>query len=75
MLFDRTLVLDDDSRVRLTVTDHRPAALVIDGRPMGDLLPGDHVTCRAATTVAHLVMFGPRDFHAILKAKFGLADR
>jgi NAD+ kinase len=75
MLFDRTLVLDDDSQVRLTVTDHRPAALVIDGRPMGDLRPGDHVTCRAATTVARLVMFGPRDFHAILKAKFGLADR
>jgi len=75
MLFDRTLVLDDDSSIRLTVTDHRPAALVIDGRSMGDLLPGDHVTCRAADTVARLVMFGPRDFHSILKAKFGLADR
>ncbi len=75
MLFDRTLVLDDDSQVRLTVSDHRPAALVIDGRSMGDLDPGDRVTCRASRTVAHLVMFGPRDFHAILKAKFGLADR
>jgi NAD+ kinase len=75
MLFDRTLVLDDDSRVRLTVSDHRPAALVIDGRSMGELHPGDRVTCRAADTVARLVMFGPRDFHAILKAKFGLADR
>jgi NAD+ kinase len=75
MLFDRTLVLDDDSQVRLTVSDQRPAALVIDGRSMGDLAPGDTVTCRASRTVAHLVMFGPRDFHAILKAKFGLADR
>jgi NAD+ kinase len=75
MLFDRTLVLDDDSSIRLTVSDHRPAALVIDGRAMGDLLPGDQVTCRAAATVARLVMFGPRDFHSILKAKFGLADR
>lgn len=75
MLFDRTLVLDDDSSIRLTVTDHRPAALVIDGRSMGDLQPGDAVTCRAAGTVARLVMFGPRDFHSILKAKFGLADR
>jgi NAD+ kinase len=75
MLFDRTLVLDDDSSIRLTVSDHRPAALVIDGRSMGDLLPGDTVTCRASETVARLVMFGPRDFHSILKAKFGLADR
>ncbi len=75
MLFDRTLVLDDDSEIRLTVSDHRPAALVIDGRAMGDLAPGDTVTCRASEIVARLVMFGPRDFHAILKAKFGLADR
>jgi NAD+ kinase len=75
MLFDRTLILDDDSTIRLTVSDHRPAALVIDGRSLGDLLPGDTVTCRASGTVARLVMFGPRDFHAILKAKFGLADR
>jgi NAD+ kinase len=75
MLFDRTLVLDDDSEIRLTVSDHRPAALVIDGRAMGDLRTGDTVTCRASETVARLVMFGPRDFHAILKAKFGLADR
>ena len=75
MLFDRTLILDDDSEIRLTVSDHRPAALVIDGRAMGDLRTGDTVTCRASETVARLVMFGPRDFHAILKAKFGLADR
>jgi hypothetical protein len=33
------------------------------------------VRCRAAGHVARLVMSGPRDFHAILKAKFGLTDR
>jgi len=75
MLFDRTLVLDDDAVVRLTVSGHRPAALVVDGRPLGELQPGDELTCRAAGHVARLVVFGPRDFHAILKAKFGLADR
>ena len=75
MLFDRTLVLDDDAEVRLTVGGHRPAALVVDGRAMGELQPGDVVSCRAASHAARLVMFGPRDFHAILKAKFGLADR
>ena len=75
MLFDRTLVLDDDAEVRLTVSGHRPAALVVDGDALGELQPGDVVTCRAAGHMARLVVFGPRDFHAILKAKFGLADR
>ena len=75
MLFDRTLVLDADAIVRLEVSGHRPAALVVDGRSLGELQPGDVVHCRAASHVAQLVMFGPRDFHAILKAKFGLADR
>lgn len=75
MLFDRTLVLDDDAEVVLTVSGHRPAALVVDGRNLGELAPGDGITCRAAPHTARLVVYGPRDFHAILKAKFGLNDR
>ena len=75
MLFDRTLVLDDDSDVRLTVAGDREAALVVDGRHLGDLRPGDIVRCRASSHVARLVLSAPRDFHAILKAKFGLSDR
>ena len=75
MLFDRTLVLDDDAVVGLTVGGHRAAALVVDGHSLCELAPGDTVTCRAAGHTARLVVFGPRDFHAILKAKFGLADR
>jgi len=75
MLFDRTLILDDDSDVTLTVAGSREAALVIDGRHIGDLHPGDVVRCGASSYVARLVLSGPRDFHAILKAKFGLSDR
>ena len=75
MLFDRTLVLDDDSDVCLTVSGDRHAALVVDGRHIGDLRPGDIVRCRASSHVARLVLSAPRDFHAILKAKFGLSDR
>ena len=75
MLFDRTLVLDEAAEVRITVGGHRPAALVVDGRVLGDLEAGDSVRCRAAGHVARLVVSKPRDFHAILKAKFGLADR
>lgn len=75
MLFDRTLVLDDDTEVSMTVSGDRDASLVVDGRYLGDLRPGDVVRCRASAHVARLVLAGPRDFHAILKAKFGLADR
>lgn len=75
MLFDRTLVLNDDAEIVLTVSGHRPAALVVDGHSLGELHPEDRLVCRAAPHTAQLVVFSPRDFHAILKAKFGLADR
>jgi len=75
MLFDRTLVLEPDTELRLEVDGHRSAALSIDGRPRLVLDPGRVVRCRAADEEVHLVTFVPRDFHNILKAKFGLADR
>lgn len=75
MLFDRTLVLHPSETVRLEVLEARPAALVVDGHPVGTLEPGDAVACRVGDLPARLVMFGERDFHRILKAKFGLADR
>jgi NAD+ kinase len=75
MLFDRSLVLDAEECVRLEVIDDRPANLVIDGRSLGPLDHGAAVTCRAGRFDARLVTFGGRDFHRILKTKFGLADR
>jgi NAD+ kinase len=75
MLFDRSLVLDAAERVRVEVIDERPAALTIDGVEMGMLQQGDAVTCRAGAPDARLVTLGPRNFHRILKTKFGLADR
>ena len=75
MLFDRSLVLDDAESIRLEVIDDRPANLVIDGRSEGPLEHGQAITCRQGAADARLVTFGRRDFHRILKAKFGLADR
>jgi NAD+ kinase len=71
-LFDRSLVLGGQESVRLEVLDGRPAALVLDGRDHGTLAPGDAVSCRAGAHDAHFVTFGDRDFHQILKTKFGL---
>jgi NAD+ kinase len=75
MLFDRTLVLDPQTTIRITVDGHRSAALAIDGRPIGELAPGDAIVCTASPHVARLIVFAARDFHQILKAKFGLSDR
>jgi NAD+ kinase len=75
MLFDRTLVLAPDEDVTVHITGHRSAVLAIDGRHTAALEEGDTVHCATATTVARLVQFGRRDFHQILKAKFGLSDR
>lgn len=75
MLFDRTLVLAPEADLRCTVEGHRPAALAIDGRSAGELRPGTHLRCTAAAHPARLVRFGAPQFHRVLKAKFGLADR
>jgi NAD+ kinase len=75
MLFDRSLVLEPTTRLRLTVGGPRGATLVVDGRPLDDLAPGDDIVCTASAHRARLVIFGPRDFHRILKAKFRLSDR
>jgi NAD+ kinase len=75
MLFDRSLVLDADEELRFVVIDERNAVLTLDGRVLGTLETGDAVTCAAAQLPARVVMFGPRNFHQILKAKFRLPDR
>jgi len=75
MLFDRALVLDPNEAVELEVLDDRDAIIVVDGRNLGTLEPGDVVQVTEAKHDAHLVTFDGRDFHQILKAKFKLADR
>jgi NAD+ kinase len=75
MLFDRSLVLAPEETLRFTVYDDHSVVLTADGRELGELAAGDTVSCRGGDRPARIVTFGPRDFHQILKAKFGLADR
>ena len=49
--------------------------LVLDGREVGRLSPGDSVACTQGPRPARIMTLHPRDFHQVLKAKFGLADR
>ena len=74
-LFDFPLVVSPDEEVRIEVLEGRTATLLVDGRNVGELEPGDAITCRGSAHPARLVRFRDRDFHQILKAKFGLTDR
>ncbi len=74
MLFDRSLVLDGNETIEFTVIEDRPVALNIDGRVIGELVPGDRVRCVVAAERVHIVA-PDIAFHQILKAKFELPDR
>jgi NAD+ kinase len=75
MLFDRSLVLPPSSTIRLEIASDRPATLSVDGRNLGLLHEGDAVVCTVSPLPATIVTFEPRNFLAILKAKFRLDDR
>ncbi|MEZ5169718.1 MAG: NAD(+)/NADH kinase [Acidimicrobiia bacterium] len=75
MLFDRSLVLGPTEQLRFDVAGHQAVHLTTDGREVAILQPGDTVSCTAGERPARVVSFESRDFHQILKAKFGLADR
>ncbi len=75
MLFDRSLVLDPIETVELTLADGPSAAAMVDGSRKVILEPGDLVRCTVNGNPAHLVTFANRDFHQILKKKFGLHSK
>ena len=78
MLFDRSLVLDPASIVEVTVAAATGRAGALGRRPAssGALAVGDTVDAdRGRRRRPASSRFGGRDFHQILKAKFGLNDR
>jgi NAD+ kinase len=75
MLFDRALVLGPEESIEIEVSGHRSADLNVDGQRAMTLAQGSTVRFCAADEPARFVRFGPRRFHQILKAKFGLSDR
>lgn len=75
LVFDRSLVLDGDETVEMTLLPRHDAAAVIDGARVIDLSPGDAVACRAAPERARLVTFGSLDSYSVLRARFGIEGR
>ncbi|MCH7787919.1 MAG: NAD(+)/NADH kinase [Acidobacteria bacterium] len=75
MLFDRTLVLEPERILRLTMIGSRSGALSVDGNTIAVMDCDDWIECTASNEVARLVRFDDDHFHSVLKAKFGLNDR
>lgn len=75
MLFDRSLVLESHESVAFKIVDGPSAAVMVDGVQKARIDPGDRVVCTCNKTPARLVTFGKRDFHQILKMKFGLSSK
>ena len=57
MLFDRALVLEPSTEVRIVVLGPRPAMLSADGRAIATLTEGDAVVCTGSEHIARLVRF------------------
>ena len=75
MLFDRALVLDPEESVASSyattaVSCSRPTASSSASLPVAT-----RSSCTGGKHPARIVTLGLRDFHQILKAKFGLSDR
>ena len=75
MLFDRSLVLDPNEIVEIEMLPGRAASVVIDGRPVRELVTTNRVRCVPAVETARFVRFGVHHYHQVLKSKFGLLDR
>ena len=69
------LVLDPTEWLAARGARPRPAVLVVDGIDRRRARTGDDGRLPGGAHPAQLVTFGARDFHAILRARFHLADR
>jgi len=74
-VFNRPMVLSPTTEVKLKIEGYRSAVVSLDGRPVRTLEPGESVTCRTSKVSATFLVSGERDFHQVLKEKFGIADR
>jgi NAD+ kinase len=75
MIFNRPLVLAPSTQVRLDVEGYRAGLVALDGRAVATVDPGSSITIRRSKEIARFLVTGQRDFHAVLKEKFGLTDR
>lgn len=74
LVFDRSLVLEPSETITFTLLSDREATVSLDGSRIIPLEVGETVSCKGGADRARLVTFGERDFHAVLRSRFGLTD-
>lgn len=65
--FDRSVVLDVDQAVTVTVEGLRPAVVVIDGRGIARIPPGRSIVCRTAPEPVRFVTLAHQGFGTLLR--------
>lgn len=71
-LFNRTLMLPPESKIRVTVADDRPVRVSVDGREIGTLEEGDQVEIHRGPHPVRFVRFDHEGFPARVTRKFDL---
>jgi NAD+ kinase len=75
MVFNRSLVLHPEEKVRLEVLPESPSVVeIVDGRAVRELPPGALVEVCLGRHPALLVRVTPADFYSLVRSKFRLAD-
>ncbi len=65
--FDRSVVLDADQSVKVTIQGVRPAVVVIDGRTLARVPPGSSISCRTAPDPVRFVTLADQGFGTLLR--------
>jgi len=65
--FDRSVVLDVDQAVTVTIEGVRPALVVVDGRALARIPPGSAITCRTAASPVRFVSTARPGFGTLLR--------
>jgi NAD+ kinase len=73
-LFDRTLILPTDARIRIVVTADRPVRVSIDGAEAGSLHQDGHVDVVCDHRFVRFLTLNPSTFPATVKQKFRLSS-
>jgi NAD+ kinase len=71
-LFNRTLMLPPESKIRVTVADDRPVRVSVDGREIGTLDEGGEVEIHRGPEPVRFVRFDHEGFPARVTRKFDL---
>lgn len=71
-LFNRTLMLPPESKIRVTVADDRPVRVSVDGREIGTLEEGGEVEIHRGPDPVRFVRFDHEGFPARVTRKFDL---